>query len=111
MPNHVHIIAVPSHTDGLRSLLAETHRKYTNFINWRHKWTGHLWQGRFGSVAMDDDHLATAIQYVCLNPVRAGLVKSARDWPFSSTNAYLTGVTDGVTSVGPVLERFPNISQ
>lgn len=58
MPNHVHLILVPSHEDGLRATLGDAHRRYTRFINTRNKWTGHLWQGRFGSVAMDEDHLA-----------------------------------------------------
>jgi putative transposase len=110
MPNHVHIIAVPSHADGLRALLADAHRKYTNFINWRHKWTGHLWQGRFGSVAMDENHLAEAVRYVSLNPVRAGLVNSAEEWPFSSVRAHLSGVSDGIVDVAPALDRFPDFA-
>ena len=80
MPNHVHLILVPSDPDGLRTTLAEAHRRYTSFINQRQGWTGHLWQGRFGSVAMDEDHLAGAIRYVSLNPVRARLVTRAEDW-------------------------------
>lgn len=46
MPNHVHFIAVPSPEDGLRALFAEAHRRYTNFVNQRSGWNGHLWQGR-----------------------------------------------------------------
>ena len=42
MPNHVHIIAVPSDEDGLRRTFADAHRRYTGFINARHRWTGHL---------------------------------------------------------------------
>jgi len=58
MPNHVHIIVVPSDGDGLRRTFADAHRRYTAFINARHRWTGHLWQGRYGAVAMDEEHLA-----------------------------------------------------
>jgi putative transposase len=58
MPNHVHIIVVPSDEDGLRRAFADTHRRYTGYINARNRWTGHLWQGRFGAVAMDEEHLA-----------------------------------------------------
>ena len=53
-------------------------------INSRLRVTGHLWQGRFGSVVMDEDHLANAVRYVSLNPVRAGLVEKAEEWPWSS---------------------------
>jgi putative transposase len=110
MPNHVHLIVVPSHADGLREMFAEAHRQYTNFINWRHKWTGHLWQGRFGSVAMDEDHLGEAVRYVAQNPVRAGLVSAAEDWPFSSVRAHLSGKTDGIVEVAPILARFPDFA-
>jgi putative transposase len=54
MPNHVHLIIVPSDEDGLRLTFADAHRRYTGFINARHRWTGHLWQGRFGAVVMDE---------------------------------------------------------
>ena len=80
MPNHVHLILVPTTEDGLRATLADAHRRYTRHINARHEWTGHLWQGRFGSVAMDEEHLMHAVRYVSLNPVRARLVRRARDW-------------------------------
>jgi putative transposase len=110
MPNHVHFIAVPTHADGLRALFAEAHRRYTNYINWRHGWTGHLWQGRFGSVAMDEDHLAEAVRYVLLNPVRAGLVKSARDWPHSSILAHIGGKPNALLDTAPLASRFGDFS-
>ena len=80
MPNHVHVIVVPSDEDGLRRTFADAHRRYTGFINARQRWTGHLWQGRFGAVVMDEAHLANAVRYVSLNPVRARLVGHASDW-------------------------------
>ncbi len=56
MPNHVHIIIAPSDEDGLRRTFADAHRRYTGYINTRMRVTGHLWQGRFGSVVMDEEH-------------------------------------------------------
>lgn len=106
MPNHVHIIVVPSDEDGLRRTFADTHRRYTGYINARNRWTGHLWQGRFGAVAMDEGHLAAAVRYVSLNPVRARLVGRAQDWPWSSAAAHLSGEDDGLVKVAPVLERY-----
>lgn len=110
MPNHVHLILTPCDEDGLRATLAEAHRRYTNFINERHGWSGHLWQGRFGSVPMDEDHLAGAVRYVSLNPVRARLVTRAEDWPWSSVRAHLTGQDDGLVVVRPVLDRWPRFA-
>ena len=49
MPNHVHLILVPSHPDGLRAALGEAHRRYSRRINRRQDWQGHLWQERFRS--------------------------------------------------------------
>jgi putative transposase len=110
MPNHVHLILTPCDTDGLRATLAEAHRRYTRIINERHGWTGHLWQGRFGSVPMDEDHLAGAVRYVSLNPVRAGLVRRAADWEWSSVRAHLAGEDDGLVIVRPVLDRYPRFA-
>lgn len=106
MPNHVHVILVPSDDDGLRRTFAELHRRYTGFVNARARTTGHLWQGRFGSVVMDETHLMNAVRYVTLNPVRAGLVKRARGWAWSSARAHLAGEDDAVVTVKPVLDRI-----
>ena len=106
MPNHVHLIVVPADEDGLRRTFADAHRRYTAFINARHRWTGHLWQGRYGAVAMDEGHLGAAARYVALNPVRALLVDRAGDWPWSSARAHLAGVDDGLVEVAPLLERL-----
>jgi hypothetical protein len=51
--------------------------RHTGHINARNRWTGHLWQARFGSVAMDEEHLIADICHVSLNPVRARLVERA----------------------------------
>lgn len=110
MPNHVHLIAIPAEEDGLRAMLGETHRRYTARINARYQWTGHLWQGRFGSAVMDEAHLAHAIRYVCLNPVRARLVARAEDWPWSSVRAHLSRRGDGITTLAPVRNRFPDFA-
>ena len=105
MPNHVHLILSPTRVDGLGLAVGEAHRRYTNFINARGRWTGHLFQSRFASVAMDDLHLLAAISYVSLNPVRAGLTQYAADWAWSSVRAHLAGTDDGLVTVRPVLDR------
>jgi putative transposase len=106
MPNHVHLVAVPADKDGLRDTFADAHRRYTGYINARLRATGHLWQGRFGSVVMDEAHLFYAVRYVSLNPVRAKLVQRAQDWRWSSVAAHLAGKDDRLVKVAPVLERY-----
>jgi len=110
MPNHVHLVLVPSDSDGLRRALAAVHRRYAGVIHARRRRSGHFWQGRFGAVAMDEDHLAAAMRYVSLNPVRARLVARAQDWRWSSTRAHLTGKDDGITARAPIRERFPDFA-
>jgi putative transposase len=110
MPNHVHMVVVPSDEDGLRRTFADLHRRYTGYVNARARTTGHLWQGRYGSVILDENHLFNAVRYVTLNPVRAGLAARARDWPWSSARAHLAGVDDSVVTVAPVLERVGDVA-
>ncbi|WP_426608953.1 transposase [Bradyrhizobium sp. McL0616] len=108
MPNHVHLILVPSDPDGLRRALARVHRSYAGAVQARRRRTGHFWQGRFGAVAMDERHLAAALRYVSLNPVRARLVRRAQDWRWASTRAHLRGRDDGLTALTPIRDRFPD---
>jgi putative transposase len=105
MPNHVHLILAPSDETGLGRAVGEAHRRYTNFINARGRWTGHLFQSRFSSVAMDESHLIAAVRYVSLNPVRARLARKADDWVWSSVRAHLARRDDELVSVVPVLNR------
>jgi len=106
MPNHTHLIAVPSSEDGLRWAIGEAHRRYTRRINFREKWRGYLWQGRFASFVMDEPYLLAAARYVELNPVRAQLAAHAADWPWSSARAHLSGRDDGLVKVAPLLARI-----
>ena len=89
MPNHVHLIVVPESAGGLRVGIGEAHRRYSRRINFRQGWRGHLWQGRFASFVMDEPHLLAAARYVERNPVKAGLVAAAEDWPWSSAAVHV----------------------
>ncbi len=110
MPNHVHLILTPQDGEGLALALSRTHRLYAGFVNARARQTGHFFQGRFGSVALDEEHLMNAARYVALNPVRARLVQSAWDWPHSSVRAHLAGRDDGLVNVRPLLDRAPRFA-
>jgi putative transposase len=104
MTNHVHLIAVPSSENGLRRAIGEAHRRYSRRVNFREGWRGHLWQGRFASFPMDEQYLLRAVRYVELNPVRAGLVKVAGDYPWSSAAAHISGCDDRLVKTSPRLE-------
>ncbi|MEA3014518.1 MAG: REP-associated tyrosine transposase [Sphingomonadales bacterium] len=106
MPNHVHLVLVPTHEDGLRAALAPAHRSYTWEVNQRHGWRGHLWQSRFASFPMEEAHLHACLRYVELNPVRAGLAERAEDWPWSSARSHLGLAADHLTELAPGRERI-----
>lgn len=108
MPNHVHLIMLPKYEDGLRAALGETHRYYTNRINSRYGWRGHLWQERFHSFVMDEDHLLAAVRYVERNPILAGLCTKPEEWRWSSARAHLNGIDDKLVRLAPMMERIDN---
>lgn len=108
MPNHVHLVAVPKSEDGLRRAIGEAHRRYTLRVNSREGWTGHLWQGRFASVVLEEAHLLAAVRYVERNPVRAGLVATAEEWPWSSARSHISGQEDPLVEVAPMREWIGN---
>jgi len=91
MGNHVHLIAAPSTETGLAKTLGRTHVDYARWFNLKRGETGHVWQNRFFSCALDEAHQWEALRYVELNPVRAGLVRTAADWLWSSARAHAGG--------------------
>ena len=110
MPNHVHLVAVPSHEDGLAEMMQHSHRRYARRVNKRENWQGHLWQERFHSILMDERHLFAAVRYIELNPVAAGLCNAATDWPWSSVHAHVRREDDKIVTVQPMLKRVPHWS-
>jgi len=88
MSNHIHLVAVPNSEEGLQRVLKPLHMRYAQHINRSRGWKGHLWQGRFFSSPLDDGYLWAAIRYVERNPVRAGMVKKAEDYRWSSAAAH-----------------------
>jgi putative transposase len=92
MPNHFHLVLRP-HGDGdlsrwMQWLMTAHVRRYLK--HYGH--SGHVWQGRFKAFPIqDDEHLVTVVRYVERNPLRAGLVERAEDWPWSSLGASPAG--------------------
>ncbi len=93
MNNHYHLL--------LRSLRANLSRAmqwlgatYTNRFNARHARSGHLFQGRFKSMLVENDAYLMGLSfYIHRNPLRAGMVKRLADYPWSSYRFYAFGKT------------------
>ncbi len=88
MTNHIHLLVVPHNADSLRRGVGLAHQRFAAAVNAHHGWTGHLWANRYYSTVLDETHLWRAVKYVELNPVRAGLVARAEDYPWSSARAH-----------------------
>ena len=87
MDNHWHLLLWPVNDGDLSEFMRWVTLTHTQRFHVSHGTVGigHLYQGRFKSFPVQDDaHYLTVMRYIEANPLRAGLVKSAADWPWSS---------------------------
>ena len=91
--------------------IGEAHRRYTRLVNFREDWRGYLFQGRFASYPMDDNHLWYALRYVELNPVWARLAAQPGDYPWSSARAHLGQGADPLIETGAIENRIGDWSE
>lgn len=90
MSNHIHLV-VRVKNIPLSKIIQNISFRYARYINKKYRKIGHLFQGRFKSVLVDDtDYLLELVRYVHLNPVRAGLVEKPEDF-FLEWTSYLYG--------------------
>jgi putative transposase len=90
MSNHVHFVVEPSTEDGLAKVFNNTNMRYSQYFNRKRGLAGHLFQGRFFSCVLDEEHLYEAIRYVELNPLRANMVLNLEDYYWNSAYLRLT---------------------
>lgn len=84
MSNHYHLL-LQTPEGNLSAGMRQLNGVYTQRVNRRHGRAGHVFQGRYKAILVDSDaHLLELARYIVLNPVRAGMVKSASDWRWSS---------------------------
>ena len=84
MTNHYHLV-IETVDGNLSQGMRQLNGVYTQASNRRHQRTGHLFQGRFKGILVDEDAYLTELsRYVVLNPVRAGMVETAAEWHWSS---------------------------
>lgn len=84
MGNHFHMVVVTPH-GNLADFVGAVESRFASYFNFRHGYVGHLFQGRYKPVVVEDDiQLLTALCYVFLNPVSAGYVKKIEDYRWSS---------------------------
>jgi len=104
MNNHVHFIAIPNREDSLAKTFNTAHMRYSQYFNRKIKARGHLWQGRFYSCVLDENHLLAASKYVERNPVRAKLVRKPWEWIWSSALAHINNKQEGIVKLADLFQ-------
>ncbi len=85
MGNHFHLLATPESSESLPQMMQAVGRRYVRHFNDAQGRTGTLWEGRYKSTLIQSErYLLACMAYIDLNPVRAGMVSDARDYPWSS---------------------------
>jgi REP element-mobilizing transposase RayT len=87
MPNHYHLL-IQTHTATLARGMRDLNGAYAQGFNRRHTRVGHLFQGRYKAILVENgEYLHALARYIVLNPVRAGLCDAPEDWPWTSYRA------------------------
>ncbi|MGR4867735.1 REP-associated tyrosine transposase [Variovorax sp. LARHSF232] len=109
MDNHFHLLATPSTGDGLPQWMQAVGRRYVRYFNDRHGRSGTLWEGRYRSTLIQTDrYFLACMAYIDLNPVRAGMVADARDYPWSSHGHYAGLRSDKLITPHPLYWSLGN---
>jgi putative transposase len=99
MTNHVHLLVTPQHPEATSLTMRDLGRRYVQYVNWRYRRTGTLWEGRHKSNPVDTQrYFLTCCHYIELNPVRARMVALPEDYRWSSHRFHALGSEDEMLS-------------
>lgn len=115
MPNHFHFLLTQVEENGISNFMSLFQNSYTKYFNTKHKRTGHLLQGQFKSVHIEDDEqLLHVSRYIHLNPLSSKLVQNTDElekYSWSSYPRYLkANLADGFIQNDIILSQFKNQS-
>jgi putative transposase len=109
MSNHFHLLATPDTADALPQMMQAVGRRYVRYFNDRQGRSGTLWEGRYRSTLIQTErYLLACMVYIDLNPVRAGIVAEARDYPWSSHGHYVGLRNDKRITPPPLIWELGN---
>lgn len=95
MTNHLHLLVTPSTEKSLPGVMQSLGRRYARYFNRCYRRSGSLWEGRYKTSLIDTDrYLLLCYRYIELNPMRAGMVRSPGDYPWSSYHGNALGEED-----------------
>lgn len=94
MPNHYHLILKQLEDNGIRKFISLFQNSYTRYFNTKFKRNGHLFQGKYKAVYVEeDDQLLHLMRYIHLNPFTSSVVETKEEilnYPYSSLSEYLS---------------------
>lgn len=108
MTNHVHIMLAPRNVE-LSEVIKPLAISYARFYNTKYFRCGYLFQDRFKSEPVDDfNYAVTLFRYIHQNPVKAGIVESVEDYPWSSWHEYVPnkGCVNAISETSFMLEQI-----
>ena len=109
MSNHFHLLVTPQTSDGLPQMMQAVGRRYVRYFNDSQQRSGTLWEGRYRSTLIQTDrYLLACMAYIDLNPVRAGLVAQAADYPWTSHGHYIGRQMDKLVTPHPLVWALGN---
>ncbi len=107
MPNHAHLLVTPRTPDAVSKLMQSLGRRYVRYVNDTYQRTGTLWEGRFRASIVDSErYLLACYRYIELNPVRANLVETPADYPWSSYRYNALGEYSELIVEHPLYEQL-----
>ncbi|KUO64066.1 MAG: hypothetical protein APF84_08120 [Gracilibacter sp. BRH_c7a] len=109
MDNHVHLLIEEGH-ENIGESIKRIAVGYVQSHNLKYSRTGHLFQNRFKSEAVEDDsYFLTVLRYIHQNPIKAGLTKDIAHYKWSSFIYYIKDDHQGIVSVERGKGFFENI--
>jgi putative transposase len=106
MTNHYHLF-IETTQANLSRIMQYLNTSYTVYYNRKRAQAGHLFQGRYKSIIVEQDaYYSELTRYIHLNPVRAKMVKKPADYPWSSYNVYLKGKGTACIDIDHVKQRL-----
>jgi hypothetical protein len=106
MGNHLHLV-IKVENEPLGQIFKRVCGRYVYWYNAKYHRAGHLFQDRFKSEPIEDEkYFLNVLRYIHQNPVKAGLVKKAGEYPYSSYNCYMESIDKQLVDVDYVLDMM-----
>jgi len=110
MPNHFHLLLEQCSDIPISNLMLKVCTSFAKYINKKYQRVGHIFQDQFKSVLIESDsQLMWTSSYIHMNPVKATLCKTPRDYPWSSYHEFLDKKEPLLVHTKFILDIFGNV--